>query len=93
MRAGDSTILPCVAIGDNITYVWLKGGNGLPLTANESSRVHSDNGSLVINEVMEDDDDGYECVVFNIYTAENITSEVAYLTVVTCELSVCSVSV
>ena len=88
MRAGDSTTLPCVATGDNITYVWLKGGIGLPLMANESSRVHFDNGSLVINEVMEDDDDGYECVVFNIYTAESITSKVAYLTVVTCELFV-----
>jgi len=82
VRAGDSATLPCVATGTNITYVWFKGGIGLPL--NESSRVHLDNGSLVINEVMEDDEDHYVCVVLSIFTDERITSEAAYLTVI-CE--------
>ena len=75
-------------MGADVVYVWLKGGMALALTMNESSRVHLDNGSLVINDVMEDDDDEYVCIVLNIDTAENITSEVAYLTVL-CEHPVC----
>jgi len=89
VKYGDSATLHCVADSVNVAYVWIKGGMALALPMNESSRLHLYNGSLVINNIIDDDEDEYVCMVLDLDTGKNITSDSVYITVISKCVCVC----
>ena len=65
---GDSTYLPCVAIGNPAANIsWQHKGQ--PLTNNPRFTVKS-NGSLIIEDIRREDEGVYTCTPFNKWTGK-----------------------
>ncbi|KFD59105.1 hypothetical protein M514_00268, partial [Trichuris suis] len=79
-KAGDSLQLSCEAFGKpKVRYEWLKNGtslNPLLLNPDDRARIKTDEHKLQISKLVEEDSGVYQCLAFNVFGQQMLTTEV-----------------